>query len=305
MSEKAEILRRAFGRHWVTSGEMLFKCPKCDHEKLKLSINVDKNAFKCWVCGFSGNKISRLISKYAPEEYAAWSNIAEELDLSQYEFIFQEETEEPDQLVTLPNEFKTLTGPKTGEKKKALDYLYSRDISDLDILKWKIGYCDFGEYAGRVVIPSFNSKGKLNYFIARAYNEDWMKYKNPRASKNIVFNDLNIDWEDDIIIVEGVFDAIRHKNCVPILGSSLRENHKLFQKICRNKTEVFISLDEDAKSKELYIAKKFREYGVSCKTISSSPYPDLAEMPRAEFLSRKQNADFITDLDYLHYKLDF
>jgi len=305
LSERAEILRRAFGRHWVTSGEMLFKCPKCDHEKLKLSINVEKNAFKCWVCGFSGNKISRLISKYAPEEYAAWSNIAEELDLSQYEFIFQEEAEEPDQLVTLPNEFKTLTGPKTGEKKKALDYLYSRDISDLDILKWKIGYCDFGEYAGRVVIPSFNSKGKLNYFIARAYNEDWMKYKNPRASKNIVFNDLNVDWEDDIIIVEGVFDAIRHKNCVPILGSSLRENHKLFQKICRNKTEVFISLDEDAKSKELYIAKKFREYGVSCKVISSSPYPDLAEMPRAEFLSRKQNADFITDLDYLHYKLDF
>ena len=82
MSEKAEILRRAFGRHWVTSGEMLFKCPKCDHEKLKLSINVEKNAFKCWVCGFSGNKISRLRSKYAPEEYAAWSNIAEELDLS-------------------------------------------------------------------------------------------------------------------------------------------------------------------------------------------------------------------------------
>ena len=132
-----------------------------------------------------------------------------------------------------------------------------------------------------------------------------MKYKNPRASKDLVFNDLNIDWDDDIVIVEGEFDAIRHKNCIPILGSSLRENHKLFQKICRNKREVFLALDEDAKSKEFYIAKKFREYGVACKSIPVNPYPDLAEMPRDEFLTRKQNADFITDLDYLEYKLDF
>jgi len=116
---------------------------------------------------------------------------------------------------------------------------------------------------------------------------------------------IYIDWDDDIIIVEGAFDAIRHKNCIPILGSSLRENHKLFQKICRSKHQIFLALDEDAKNKEFYIAKKFREYGVACKSIPVSPYSDLAEMPRAEFLDRKQNADFITDLDYLEYKLDF
>jgi len=85
----------------------------------------------------------------------------------------------------------------------------------------------------------------------------------------------------------------------------LREDHKLFQKICRSKREVFLALDEDAKSKEFYIAKKFREYGIACRSIPVSPYADLAEMPRDEFLTRKQNADFITDLDYLEYKLDF
>ena len=305
MSEKREILRNALGRHWNSGGEMLFRCPKCQHDKLKMSVNIEKNAFKCWVCGFSGNKISYLISKFAPDYYSQWSSIAEEVDLSKYESIFDKPEEEPDQIINLPLEFKSLTGGSAGDKKKALAYLYSRDVTDLDILRWKIGFCDYGEYEGRIIIPSFNLKGQLNYFIARSYTDDWMKYKNPRASKDLVFNDLNIDWDDDIIIVEGVFDAIRHKNCIPILGSSLRENHKLFQKICRNKHEVYLALDEDAKVKELDIAKKFREYGVSCKTISSSPYPDLAEMPRAEFQSRKQNADFITDLDYLHYKLDF
>ena len=270
-----------------------------------MSVNVDKNAFKCWVCGFSGAKISHLISKYAPEYYGEWSNIAEEVDLSKYEFIFDEPQESPDQVINLPFEFKTLTGPKSGDKAKALKYLYSRDITDLEILRWKIGFCDFGEYEGRVIIPSFNTKGQLNYFVARSYTDDWMKYKNPRASKDLVFNDLNIDWDDDIVIVEGVFDAIRHKNCIPILGSSLREYHKLFQKICRRKREVFLALDEDAKTKEFYIAKKLREYGISCRSIEVNPYSDLAEMPRDEFLERKQNADFITDFDYLEYKLDF
>jgi DNA primase len=305
LSEKREILRNALGRHWVSGGEMLFKCPKCNHDKLKLSVNIDKNAFKCWICGYSGSKISYLISKFAPDYYSQWSGVAEELDLTQYEFIFQEPEEEPDQIVNFPPEFKTLTGPRTGEKQKALEYLYSRDITDLDILRWKIGFCDYGEYEGRVIIPSFNTKGQLNYFVARSYTDDWMKYKNPRASKDLVFNDININWEDDIVIVEGAFDAIRHKNCIPILGSSLRENHKLFQKICRNKNQVYLALDEDAKIKELGIAKKFREYGIASKSISVSPYADLAEMPRDEFIRRKQNADFITDLDYLHYKLDF
>lgn len=303
--EKREILKKAFGNHWISGEEMLFHCPKCGHEKKKMSINIDKNAFKCWVCGYSGNKISQLISRHAPEHYAAWSDLSEEVDLSKYEFIFEEGEDTPDQVMSFPQEFKTLTGPKTGEKLKALKYLYSRDISDLDILRWKIGFCDFGDYEGRIIVPSFNTKGQLNYFIARSYTGDWMKYKNPRASKDVIFNDLNIDWDDDIVIVEGVFDAIRHKNCIPILGSSLRESHKLFQKVCRVKREVYLALDEDAKSKEFQIARRFREYGVVCKSVEIKPYPDLAEMPRSDFLTRKQNADFMTDFDYLQYKLDF
>ena len=105
MSDKEQILKKAFGRHWMTNNELLFQCPKCNHDKLKLSVNVEKNAFKCWVCGFSGNKISYLVSKFAPEYYAEWSNIADEIDLSQYEFIFTEDVEPPEQVILLPEEF--------------------------------------------------------------------------------------------------------------------------------------------------------------------------------------------------------
>ena len=84
-------------------------------------------------------------------------------------------------------------------------------------------FCDFGEYQHRVIIPSFDDEGNVNFFVGSSYTDDWMKYKNPQVSKDIIFNDLNIDWEDDIILVEGAFDAMKCKNAIPLLGSTLGE----------------------------------------------------------------------------------
>ena len=75
--------------------------------------------------------------------------------------------------------------------------------------------------ATEIVIPSFDDDGDVNYFAARSYNGDSYKYKNPRASKNIVFNELFVNWNADLTIVEGAFDAIVAGNAVPILGSTL------------------------------------------------------------------------------------
>jgi len=40
-------------------------------------------------------------------------------------------------------------------------------------------------------------------------------------------------------------------------------------------------------------------------SIKITPYSDIGEMPVAVVEERKQNADIVSDLDYLHYKLDF
>ena len=67
----------------------------------------------------------------------------------------------------------------------------------------------------------------------------------------------------------------------------------------------YIALDEDAKAKEFGIAKKLREYGIKVLSISISGYSDIGEMPQEVVTERKLNADIVSDLDYLHYKLDF
>ena len=149
------------------------------------------------------------------------------------------------------------------------------------------------------MFPSFDSDGDINYFVARSYNGDSYKYKNPKASKNIVFNHLYIDWNKDLIIVEGIFDAVIAGNSVPILGSTLRADSELIREIVRNDTPVFIALDPDAREKENKIIQTLLKYDIEMYKIDVSGYEDVGSMSKDVFLERKNNAVFIDREDYL------
>jgi hypothetical protein len=126
-----------------------------------------------------------------------------------------------------------------------------------------------------------------------------MKYKNPRSSKNVVFNDLFTNWNDDLVIVEGVFDAINAGNAVPILGSTLRTDSDLLRKIVRNDTPCYIALDPDAADKERRIIQTLMRYDVELYKIDVSGYDDVGEMPKDIFEQRKKSAKFIDRDNYL------
>jgi transcription elongation factor Elf1 len=71
--EKLEILRSVLGRYYQSGTEHHFKCPNCQHEKRTLSINLDKGAFKCWVCDYSGLKIANLIKRFGSfSDHSKW-----------------------------------------------------------------------------------------------------------------------------------------------------------------------------------------------------------------------------------------
>ena len=222
-------------------------------------------------------------------------------DLERFADLFVERRSEEDKSkVELPEEFISLCSdsvPATG--RYALRYLEKRGISMVDILKWKMGYCFSGEYRNRIIVPSFDDDGDCSYFIARSYTGDSYKYKNPRSSKDIVFNELFINWNKDLIIVEGVFDALVAGNAVPILGSTLRSNSDLIRKIVLNDTPVYIALDPDAAAKEHRIIKMLLEYDIELYKIDVSEYEDVGSMPKEMFMERKNNASFIDRDNYL------
>jgi hypothetical protein len=126
-----------------------------------------------------------------------------------------------------------------------------------------------------------------------------MKYKNPQSSKNIAFNELFTNWNDDLVIVEGVFDAINAGNAVPILGSTLRNDSDLLRKIVRNDTPCYIALDPDAANKERKIIAMLLRYDVEIYKVDVKGYEDVGSMPKEEFKKRKANAALIDRDNYL------
>ena len=167
----------------------------------------------------------------------------------------------------------------------------NRGVSKDDIRYWKIGYCNDGEYGNRIIIPSFNEKGYINYFVARTFTNGWPKYKNPTAKRDLVFNELCIDWDRPIVLVEGVFDAIKAgPNSVPMLGSSLREQSKLFNTIVERSSKIYLALDADAIKKELWIAKRLMEYGIELYKVDIDGYTDVGEMDKQTFIEKKAEA---------------
>ena len=303
MPSKSGILKKVLGSCYHSGGETLFFCPKCKHHKKKLSVNIEKNKFKCWICDYRGNNVRRLVRRHGSfHEQQEWAKIDDTVEISTFEDIFlqEEEIEITEQTVELPDEFKTLCSNNLSlATKPILRFLFERGVTRRDILKWKIGYCPTGEYKERVLVPSFNENGDVNYFVARSYGNDWMKYKNPPASRNIVFNELYVDYDDDLTIVEGVFDAIVAGNAVPILGSSLKEDSKLIKKVVEHDTPVYIALDPDVETKAMRLIKKLLTFDIEVYKIDITPYDDVGEMTRREFENRKANAKLMTPESFL------
>jgi len=302
---KLNILTEIFGSYSHVGSENLFFCPKCKHHKKKLSVNIDKDKFKCWICDWSGSTLFRLVKRYGSyKNIREWAEMIGSTDITDYEKIFFDEgnNKEEEAEVQLPKEFISLCN-KEGSLASiaARRYLRERGISREDILQWKIGYCIDGEYSNRVVFPSFTNEGKVNYFVARCFDNSFRKYMNPNASKDIIFNELYIDWNDDVVIVEGVFDAIKATNAIPILGSTLRENSKLFQKIVKNDPAIYIALDPDAEKKAEHLISNLLQYNVEVYKIPIPSDKDVGDMTKEEFKELKKLSTSIFNTAYMLY----
>jgi DNA primase len=168
------------------------------------------------------------------------------------------ESTESASILSLPQEFLPLsTYSKSLEYACAYTYLKGRGVTKEDILRYNIGYCERGEYAKRIIIPSYDSDGNLNFFSSRVYDENtpnkMFKYKNPPWSKDIIGFQLLINWGEPVTLVEGGFDAIAvRKNAIPLFGTTM--SNTLKEAIIANGVwRVNILLDNDALSKAIEI----------------------------------------------------
>lgn len=262
------------------SFQLQYSCPRCREEngdkenrKFNLEVNLSKQLFNCWKCSSIHDEmhgsILKLIKLYGSEsilkEYKETIYQLRQSKLYQVSFdkndfnidttVFERET------VKLPSNFKKFNRGAYNPQ-KSLDYLFNRGITWDIIEEYNMGYTTYDEnnkqVSSRIVIPSFNKFGELNYWTGRDYlNYDKrQKYFNPQVErKDIIFNEEKIQWDADITLVEGPFDHIVVPNSIPLLGKSLKTDFTLYQELAtRANSCINIFLDSDAKEdvKKIY-----------------------------------------------------
>jgi len=243
--------------------EYMFYSPFVSHYKPKLQVNIVSQKWHCWVSNQGGHSIYSLFKKINAD-----SRYFTELKDLVFTPSKSEDKTESKIVVSLPREFLPLwTINKSLYRNQAKSFLHKRGITDVDIKKYKIGFCDSGLYEGRIIIPSYDDKGLLNYFVGRSFVGEKMKYKNPNVSRDIVPFDWYIAWSKPIVLCEGVFDAISiRSNAIPML--SKKPSKSLLQKIFeKNVKTIYIALDDDAKKDAYNMSEFFRDFGIDCKVV--------------------------------------
>ena len=268
MNMIVKILENFLGdhkKHNEDRCQVSFDCPACAADKMldggdgkgKLEINYKKGVFKCWVCSYKNGMhgpIEKLIKNYGNK-----------INLRDYQLVKPENTYQEDAYedkevhVALPKEFISLAKCSHYEPKYyyAIKYLKERGITDEIIEEFNIGYAHEGLYKDRIILPSYDEFGDVNFFVARSFSK-WTKpkYLNPVAEKQyIVFNHNKVNFDATIYLVEGAFDHIVTPNSIPLLGKIL--THKIKQLLLENaKADVVVLLDDDAYHDAIAIYKE-------------------------------------------------
>lgn len=276
------------------SEQLQVNCPRCQERdglpypdgKFNLEINTKRKVYRCWKCDeprFSGSlgKLIRLYGSHA--DYEIYKT---------YAGIFTEHYNDDDEdfevaQVYLPDEMILFSNMDAGNPDhfEAYNYIINeRKIPRDVILKYRLGFCTTGRYAKRIIIPSYDVNGDINYFVSRTYDKTVKKkkYDNPKSNKDrIIFNEGFINWDSTIYLVEGVFEMLSFPvNCIPMLGKTISTT--LYMKLKEHLPDVIILLDPDAYKDSVELFYLIQNIYVGCeervKIVKLPTNEDLDEL---------------------------
>jgi hypothetical protein len=301
------------GKPVGSKGDYKFSCPFCRHpehkKKLYVNLNPDRGqyqSFQCWVCDNRGKSLFTLLKQVdAPKRL--FKRLSKHVDRSYNPKKKSGGDEEQEEVsISLPEDFRPLWKPQSDiVSKHAINRLSNRGVSYGDVVKHRIGYCRSGDFKKRLVIPSYDSEGQLNYFVGRRiWSSQFPKYKNASAPRNrIVPFESTINWREAVTIVEGPFDAISvRRNAIPILGNKMPES--LFCKLIKSPTnEVNVALDADMQDVAIEIAERFLGEDFNVKLIDLPKGEDPGDVGFEEMQSRIREAKYLSFQDLISKKL--
>ena len=284
-----------------SKGNIVIHCPFCNHHKPKLAVNIgftDKDRFgkwHCWVCEKRGHSIDllfRRLHKTKSGLYQAYREfVNENINSARIQSLESSIIIERDEIV-YPENFKPLSAvfykktiPDT--LRPMMSYLRKRGVSREKIVMYNLGYSTEYKYHSRIIAPSYDLDGELNYFLARATYDAEIKYLNPFADKDvIIFNELFVNWNEPVSLVEGFFDSINVPNSIPLLGKTIN-NQLLYALVTRKVPFVHIVLDKGEVKSATELADRLQLLDIPFGIVDISPYKDPGDMTDKLFIMEK------------------
>lgn len=297
-TKRISLLREAFGALLLEKDgvNVALKCPKCgksNSSKKKLVIRLDDGKFHCWVCGIKGTNVGYLFAKYKPSLVEKCKSIFH----TKTSFGTSVEEEESDKDLSCDLDGFCLLGDSANSRdpdiRAVFNYTRSRGVSLEKMWRYRLGTVSSGRLRRRLIIPSFDDEGKLNYYCAREIDAaSRIKYINAPVPKvDIIFNEFMIDWSSPVTLVEGPMDVIEAgNNAICLLGSHLAYKSSVAQKLIKNGTDVYIALDSDAKDKAEKIASLLMSHGNRVMIIDMPSEKDISDIGEKAFLEMKSQA---------------
>lgn len=298
LTDKIKFIQSVLGKGKLSStGRNLdVYCPVCapaDKSKKKLSIRLEDDANHCWTCDWKARTLVSLVKKFGSREQLVEYRDKFLPDDKKKHVTFDDIEVKP---LTLPPGFVLLPLAPSFDPdvKAAWRYVTGRGLNLRDVWYFKLGVSDDFRWRRRVIVPSFDAQGSLNYFVGRAIDaQKKPKYDNPDKDKlSIIFNEMNVDWENRLVLCEGSFDMFKcGDNVVPLLGSSLNEQSTLFNSIIAHGTPIDLALDADMlETRALSIAEKLIEYDIDVRIVDVRPFADPGKMTKEQFAQKREES---------------
>lgn len=276
-----------------------FCCPSCADEnggkpdgKYNLEINFVIGKYHCWKCDAKGS-LNRLVKRYGNADLA--NEYLEDVKmilasmmyrLDRYEELARMIEEEE---IKLPKTYTPIGDISKLRNGKLKTFLEKRHITQEMVNIYHLGYTKWENeelnIRSRLIVPSYDYKGNLTYWTGRDFTgyEKRQKYLNVKADrKRIIFNEGLIEWDGDIILVEGIIDSIVYPNCIPLMGKQLYKDSKLYETIMKKANgNIIICLDSDtdiSETKRIYKILNKGRLRDKIRYIRMEKYKDFGEI---------------------------
>lgn len=281
--------------------ELRGDCPLCQaSSRAPFCVNVESGLWLCHGCNARGGPV-QLIAKVLRSTYES----AEERLLKNFVVFVNDNDDEWDDeeleeavvedTIELPEDFRPLYGKKSSLVAKPYRrYAKSRNITEEMMREYNIGYCASGYFAGRIIIPVYHL-GKVVSFVARAITDNAkLKVNTPFGNHQgrYCFNLDNIWGTEEVVITEGVFDAlVLPEMAVATFGKKISSAQVALLRKSGVRTVIFC-YDEDALDDAYGFAEEWSGFFV-VKLIELDDARDPSKRGREEMLELLPTAKII------------